>query len=58
MRFMRVVQWRYSGVWETSAAFVEPKEAEEYARNLSEEFPADDVRVEVMKVTIHENDPS
>jgi len=28
------------------------------AVGIGEEFPADDVRVEVMKVTIHENDPS
>ena len=56
MRFMQVVRWRYSGVWKTSAAFVEPKEAEEYARNLSEEFPADDVRIELMKVTVHDDE--
>lgn len=56
MRIMRVVEWRYNGVWEFNAAFVEPKEAEAHAVELREEFPADDVRIVLRKVLVSEED--
>lgn len=55
MKIMRVVQWRYKGVWETSAIFVEPREAEQYALDLQDDFPADDIRIVLLKVIVVED---
>lgn len=55
MRIMHVVEWQYRAVWEFSAAFLEPKEAQAYALQLHDEFPADDIRIVTRKVAVDED---
>ena len=55
MRILTVVEWKYNAVWELSAIFVEPKEAEKYAHDLEEEFPADDIRIVKRKVSVDDD---
>lgn len=52
MRIMRVVEWEYNGVWELSAAFVEPDDAEEHLLRLEHEFGRDHLRIVLRKVEV------
>lgn len=51
-RIMIIVEWKGRLDWEFSAAFLEPKEANDYAIELQTEFPADDIRVVKKRVIV------
>lgn len=55
MRIMYVVEWQYRAVWEFSAAFLEPKEAQDYAVSHLAEFPADEIRIVKRKVVVDDD---